>query len=159
MNFPIVLAAGFIIIGLMLLIKAIVPSFQFGVFKFVVGVIIIIIGINVLFSSFSSGVDSSNFYVSSGGKQSVAFAERVIDIDKNLTGNVEFDCAFGTLTVNIPRDKNVNITSSCAFGTINLPSGNSVSFGTMNESSAKSGDVLNIKLSCAFGSIYVKYKD
>ena len=159
MNFPIILGAGFLIIGLLLLLKAVVPSFQFGIFRFVVGAVIILFGISVLFSSFESSSSSNTVNVSSGTKQTVSFGERTIDIDKDLVGNIELECSFGSLTVYIPKDKNISFASSCAFGTITLPSGNSIYFGTLNESSSNSGAVLNIKLNCAFGSIHVKYKN
>gem|GEM_PF-6122532 len=38
MSFPIIFAAGVIVIGLLLLIKALVPSFQFSTFKFIAGI-------------------------------------------------------------------------------------------------------------------------
>jgi len=158
MSFPIIFAAGFIIIGILLLLKAVIPSFQLSTFRFVFGILIIIFGINMLFSSFGSTTNTT-VNSSSGSKQSIVFGERIINVDKDMVGNLDLDCAFGSLTVNIPRNKNVRISSSCAFGTINMPNGNSVSFGSLNEDFSSSGEVLNIKLNCAFGTIHVRYID
>lgn len=160
MSFPIVFAAGVIIIGLLMLIKALVPSFQFSTFKFIVGIIIIIFGINILFSSFGDmGNNTTLNNSSSGTKQSVVFSERTIYISDDMVGDLNLECAFASLTVYIPKDKNISITSSSAFGSINMPNGNSVSFGTLNESTDTSGEVLNLKINCAFGSVDVKYTD
>jgi len=120
-------------------------------------IIIIIFGISVLFSSFGSGSSTTLNNSSSGSKQTVAFSERTIYISDDMTGNLNLECAFGSMTVYIPKNKNVSITSSCAFGSINMPNGNSVSFGTINETSNAVGDILNLKIDCAFGSVDIKY--
>ena len=164
--------AFLLLLGIALIIK-VVFNVDFPVFKVLVGIFLILLGIKVLFGRFM--VSSHHFEAEdtifnertydppeSGKEYTVLFAKGVYDFsDVDLSkGNfhAKISTVFGGSQIIIPRDMPVKIKADAVFAGAELPDGNTAVFGsTVYESDSWSPDTasLNIKVDVVFGGIQV----
>lgn len=92
---------------------------------------------------------------------SVLFGEAHIDLtsmDLSTEKIVDLRCVFGEMRVMVPYGKNVSIDAEVSFGSIQMPDGNTTSFGGLAyRSPLISGEDggLKIKISCTFGNVVI----
>ncbi len=164
--------AFLLLLGIALIIK-VVFQVDFPVFKVVVGVFLVLLGIKVLFGRFV--IPSHNFKPEetifnertyddpeSGKDYTVLFAKGVYDFTNvDLSkGNfhTKISTVFGGTQIIIPRDVPVRIKADAVFAGAELPDGNTAVFGTsVYESDSWSPDTasINIKVDVVFGGVQV----
>ena len=164
--------AFLLLLGIALIIK-VVFQVDFPVFKVLVGIFLILLGIKVLFGRFlipehnfdpEDTIFNERVYENpeSDKEYTVLFAKGVydftnVDLDK---GNfrVKVSTVFGGSQIIIPRHKPVRITADAVFAGAELPDGNTAVFGTtIYESDTWSPDSasINIKVDVVFGGVQV----
>ncbi len=164
--------AFLLLLGIALIIK-VVFNVDFPVFKVLVGIFLILLGIKVLFGKVlipshhfdpEETVFSERVYDNpeSGKEYTVLFAKGVYDFTNvNLDkGNfhAKISTVFGGTQIIIPRDKPVKITADAVFAGAELPGGNTAVFGnSVYESDDWSPDTssINIKVDVVFGGVQV----
>lgn len=164
--------AFLLILGIALIIK-VVFNVDFPVFKVIVGIFLILLGIKILFGRFvapSHNFDSEDTIFNekvydnpeSGKEYTVLFGKGVydftgVDLSKG-SFNTKVSTVFGGTQIIIPRDKPVKIKADAVFAGAELPEGNTAVFGTtVFESDSWSSDSagIYIKLEVVFGGVQV----
>jgi len=164
--------AFLLLLGVALIIR-VVFNVDFPVFKVLIGIFLVVLGLKVLFGRhlISPGhfkpeetIFNERVYDNpeSGKEYTVLFAKGVydftnVDLEK---GNFHAKVAtvFGGTQIIIPRDKPVRITADAVFAGAELPDGNNAVFGTtVYESGSWSPDTasINIKVEVVFGGVQV----
>ena len=164
--------AFLLLLGVALIIK-VVFNVDFPVFKVVVGIFLVMLGIKVLFGR--SFISSDNFKAEetifnervydnpeSGKEYSVVFAKGVYDFTnvdlEQGSFRVKISTVFGGTQIIIPADKPVRIQAEAVFAGAELPGGNNAVFGTsIFESESWSQDTasIDIKVEVVFGGVQV----
>lgn len=164
--------AFLLLLGVALIIK-VVFNVDFPVFKVLVGIFLILLGIKVLFGRFivpSHHFDPEETIFSekvfdnpeSGKEYTVLFGSGVYDfteVDLDKGGfTTKLSTVFGGTKIIIPRDRPVKIKADAVFAGAELPDGNTAVFGsTIYESDSWSSDSagLYIKVDVVFGGVKV----
>ncbi len=164
--------AFLLLLGVALIIK-VVFNVDFPVFKVVVGIFLVMLGIKVLFGR--SFISPDNFKAEetifnervydnpeSGKEYSVVFAKGVYDFTnvdlEQGSFRVKISTVFGGTQIIIPADKPVRIQAEAVFAGAELPGGNNAVFGTsIYESESWSQDTasIDIKVEVVFGGVQV----
>ncbi|MFW6014904.1 MAG: hypothetical protein ACOCZT_02385 [Halanaerobiales bacterium] len=163
--------------GLLILIGilAILRSFDFNIpiFRVVIALIFIYIGISILFGNhfiFNQINDNTVLFGNSDMKIveiekddefNIIFSSGIVDLRKldiTETQSIEINTIFGSSEVLLNPDIPVDIEGSSAFASLRLPNGNSISFGDTKYKSAndESKPFLKIKSSSVFGSMDIR---
>ena len=164
--------AFLLLLGIALIIK-VVFQVDFPVFKVLVGIFLILLGIKVLFGRFI--IPSHHFEPEetifnertyddpeSGKEYTVLFAKGVydftnVDLSKG-SFHTKISTVFGGTQIIIPRDLPVKITADAVFAGAELPDGNTAVFGSsvyQSESWTPDTASLNIKADVVFGGVHV----
>lgn len=164
-----------IIIGLGIVIR-VVFNIDFPVFKFLVALFFIFLGIRIMFGSF--GLFHFNYH---SGKGDIIFNERVIhgtpeedeynvvfgkgvfdfrDIDLS-EGPIKTKMAtvFGGSEIKINSDTPIKIKADAVFGGVELPERNTAVFGTSHytsENFSEDTNYLYLKIDVVFGGVEVR---
>lgn len=164
--------AFLLMLGIALIIK-VVFNVDFPVFKVVVGIFFVLLGIKILFGRFvvsphhfepEETIFNERVYDNpeSGKEYTVVFAKGVYDFTNvdlsNGSVKTKISTVFGGSQIIIPRDKPVRIKADAVFAGAELPDGNTAVFGsTLYESEAWSPDsaYLDIKVDVVFGGVQV----
>jgi predicted membrane protein len=164
--------AFLLLLGIAMIIK-VVFQVDFPVFKVVVGIFLVMLGIKVLFGRFiipshhfepEETIFSERTYdqPESGKEYTVLFAKGVydftnVDLSKG-SFHTKISTVFGGTQVIVPRDLPVRITADAVFAGAELPDGNTAVFGSaVYESDSWSPDSvsINIKMDVVFGGVQV----
>ncbi len=164
--------AFLLLLGIAMIIKVIFQV-EFPVFKVVVGIFLVLLGIKVLFGRFilpshhfepEETIFSERTYDNpeSGKEYTVLFAKGVydftnVDLSKG-SFHAKISTVFGGTQVIIPRDLPVRITADAVFAGAELPDNNTAVFGsTVYESDSWNPDSasINIKMDVVFGGVQV----
>ena len=164
--------AFLLLLGIALIIK-VVFQVDFPVFKVVVGIFLVLIGLKVLFGRtiFPSHhfepeetIFSERTYENPepGKEYTVLFAKGVydftnVDLSKG-SFHTKISTVFGGTQIIVPRDVPVRITADAVFAGAEMPDGSSAVFGSrVYESDTWSPDSasINIKVDVVFGGIQV----
>lgn len=167
--------AFLLLLGIALIIK-VVFQVEFPVFKVVVGIFLVLIGLKVLFGRtvFPSRhfdpeetIFSERTYENpeSGKEYTVLFAKGVydftnVDLSKG-SFHTKISTVFGGTQIIVPRDVPVRISADAVFAGAELPDGTSAVFGSrVYESDTWSPDSnsINIKVDVVFGGIQVIHR-
>jgi len=164
--------AFLLLLGIALIIK-VVFQIDFPVFKVLVGIFLVLLGIKVLFGRFimpsrhfepEETIFNERIYdhPESGKEYSVLFAQGVYDFtDVDLSNgsfNTKISIVFGGTRIIIPGDLPVRISADAVFAGAELPDGNTVAFGSaVYESDSWRSDSasINIKVDVVFGGVQV----
>jgi predicted membrane protein len=164
--------AFLLMLGIALVIK-VVFNIDFPVFKVVVGIFLILIGIRVLFGrvlipSHHFNPEETVFnervydHPESGKEYTVLFAKGVYDFTNvdlsHGSYHTKISTVFGGTQVIIPRDKPVRIKADAVFAGAEMPDGNTAVFGsTVYESDTWRADSagIDIKVDVVFGGVQV----
>ena len=164
--------AFLLLLGIALIIK-VVFNVDFPVFKVLIGIFLILLGIKVLFGKFlipSQHFDSEDTIFNervydepeSGKEYTVLFGKGVYDFTNvdlsHGSYHVKVSTVFGGSQIIIPRDKPVRIKADAVFAGAELPDGNTAVFGTsIYESDSWSPDkaFIDIKVDVVFGGVQV----
>lgn len=90
---------------------------------------------------------------------SVVFGEVMVDfttMSEFPEQPIELRCVFGEMRVRLPQGVNVEVKAESVFGSVQMPDGNSISFGSRQYSNplkALDQPVLRINVHCVFGSV------
>jgi predicted membrane protein len=164
--------AFLLLLGVALIIK-VVFNVDFPVFKVLVGIFLVLLGLKVIFGKFlisprhfkaEETVFNERVYDNpeSGKEYTVLFAKGVydfthVDLDKG-SFHAKISTVFGGTQIIIPEDKPVRIRADAVFAGAELPDGNSAVFGTtIYESDSWNPDSasINIKVDVVFGGVQV----
>lgn len=164
--------AFLLLLGIALIIK-VVFNVDFPVFKVLVGIFLILLGIKVLFGRFlipshhfepEETIFNERVYDNPepGKEYTVLFAKGVydftnVDLSKG-SFRVKISTVFGGSQIIIPRDMPVRIKTDVVFAGAELPDGNTAVFGSsIYESDSWSPDAaaLDIKVDVVFGGVQV----
>ena len=164
--------AFLLLLGIAMIIK-VVFQVEFPVFKVVVGIFLVMLGIKVLFGRFiipSHHFEPEETIVSertydhpeSGKEYTVLFAKGVydftsVDLSKG-SFHTKISTVFGGTQVIIPRDLPVRITADAVFAGAELPDGNTAVFGSavyQSDSWRSDSASINIKMDVVFGGVQV----
>ena len=164
--------AVLILLGLSVIVN-IVFHISIPVFRIVIALILIFLGIQVLtghrwvsrqktasiFRDEKFANDTNRY------EYSIVFGKGTIDLTTVLSDtskrNYKISTAFGSSVVVIPAQVPVIVSASSAFGGLTLPNGNTVSFGEYvykNKLFAGQADALAIRIDLAFGACKVVEK-
>ena len=164
--------AFLLILGVALIIK-VVFNIDFPVFKVLVGIFFVLLGIKILFGRF--GVSHHHFEpeetifservyddMDSGKEYTVVFGSGKydftnVDLSKG-TFRTKISTVFGGSQIIIPRDTPVRIKADAVFAGAEMPDGNTAVFGsTLYESDSWSPDSvgIDIKVDVVFGGVKV----
>lgn len=164
--------AFLLLLGVALIIKVIF-NVDFPVFKVVVGIFLVMLGIKVLFGK--TFISSHNFKAEetifnervydnpeSGKEYSVVFGKGVydftnVDLDQG-SFRVKVSTVFGGTQIIVPADKPVRVQAEAVFAGAELPGGNNAVFGTsIFESASWTPDTasIDIKVEVVFGGVQV----
>ena len=164
--------AFLLILGVALIIK-VVFNIDFPVFKVLVGIFFVLLGIKILFGRF--GVSHHHFEpeetifservyddMDSGKEYTVVFGSgkydfTTVDLSKG-SFRTKISTVFGGSQIIIPRDKPVRIKADAVFAGAEMPDGNTAVFGsTLYESDSWSPDSahIDIKIDVVFGGVKV----
>ncbi len=164
--------AFLLLLGVALIIK-VVFNVDFPVFKVLVGIFLILLGIKVLFGKVlipshhfdpEETIFNERTYDNpeSGKEYTVLFAKGVYDFTNVDLSNgsyfVKISTVFGGTQIIIPRDKPVRIKADAVFAGAEMPDGNTAAFGTtVYESDSWSPDTasIDIKVDVVFGGVQV----
>jgi len=164
--------AFLLILGIALIIK-VVFNIDFPIFKVLVGIFLVLLGIKVLFGKVlipSHHFDAEETIFNervydnpeAGKEYTVLFGKGVYDFtDVDLSkGNyhVKVSTVFGGAQIIIPRDKPVRIKADAVFAGAELPEGKTAVFGTtVYESDSWRADSasIDIKVDVVFGGVQV----
>ena len=164
--------AFLLILGIALIIK-VVFNVDFPVFKVVVGIFLVLLGIKVLFGRFlipshhfepEDTIFTERVYDNpeAGKEYTVLFAKGVydftnVDLSKGIY-HVKVSTVFGGTQIIIPRDKPVRIKADAVFAGAELPDGNTAVFGTTvyeSDSCSTASAYIDIKIDVAFAGVQV----
>jgi len=164
--------AFLLLLGVALIIK-VVFNVDFPVFKVLIGIFLVLLGLKVLFGRFiisphhfeaEETIFNERVYDNpeSGKEYTVLFAKGVydftnVDLEKG-SFRVKVSTVFGGTQIIIPRDKPVRIKADAVFAGAELPGGNNAVFGTtIYESDSWSADTacIDIKVDVVFGGVQV----
>jgi predicted membrane protein len=164
--------AFLLLLGIALIIK-VVFQVDFPVFKVLVGIFLIMLGIKVLFGRFvipshhfkpeETIFDERTYSDPESNKDyTVLFAKGVydftnVDLSKG-SFHTKISTVFGGTQIIIPRDAPVRIKADAVFAGAELPDGNTAVFGSsVYESDSWSPDSasINIKVDVVFGGVQV----
>jgi predicted membrane protein len=164
--------AFLLLLGIALIIK-VVFQVDFPVFKVLVGIFLILLGIKVLFGRFiipshhfepEETIFSERTYddPESGKEYTVLFAKGVydftnVDLSKG-SFHTKISTVFGGTQIIVPRDVPVKITADAVFAGAELPDGNTAVFGSSvyeSESWTRDSASINIKVDVVFGGVQV----
>ena len=167
--------AFLLLLGIALIIK-VVFQVDFQVFKVVVGIFLVLIGLKVLFGrtifpshhfEAEETIFSERTYENPepGKEYTVLFAKGVydftnVDLSKG-SFHTKISTVFGGTQIIVPRDVPVRITADAVFAGAEMPDGSSAVFGTrVYESDTWSPDSasINIKVDVVFGGIQVIHR-
>ncbi len=172
MGAGLVWGAFLLLLGIALIIK-VVFQVDFPVFKVLVGLFLILLGIKVLFGRVlipshhfepEETIFNERVYDNpeTGKEYTVLFAKGVYDFTNvDLTQgsfHAKISTVFGGTQIIIPRDKPVKITADAVFAGAELPDGNTAVFGTtVYESDSWRPDTaaIIIKVDVVFGGVQV----
>ncbi|MCP4314105.1 MAG: cell wall-active antibiotics response protein [Bacteroidetes bacterium] len=164
--------AFLLLLGVALIIK-VVFQIDFPVFKVLVGIFLVLLGIKVLFGRFIiparhfdpeetifnertyNNPDPDKEYTVLFGKGVYDFTD--VDLSKG-SFHTKISTVFGGTQIIIPRDVPVRITADAVFAGAELPDGNTAAFGsTVYESDSWRPDSasINIKVDVVFGGVQV----
>lgn len=166
-----------ILIGISVLIK-IFFNIDFPVFRIIIGLLFIIIGINILTGRHFSGkhmnwsnsgnvvfgegkMDSSN----STGKYNVVFGKAETDLSefaKGDSGSIEVNTVFADNTIYIKKGVPVFVKANSTFAQTDLPDGSMAAFGTSSFTTPeydKKKPYIKIDVNTVFGATRLRYKD
>jgi predicted membrane protein len=164
--------AFLLLLGIALIIK-VVFQVDFPVFKVLVGIFLILLGIKVLFGRFvlpshhfdpeETIFDERTYDRPESGKEyTVLFGKGVYDYtDVDLSqGNFhsKISTVFGGCQIIIPRDVPVRIKADAVFAGAELPDGNTAVFGSseyQSDSWSPDSASINIKVDVVFGGVQV----
>ena len=164
--------AFLLILGIALIIK-VVFNFDFPVFKVLLGIFLVLLGIKVLFGKVlmpshhfepEDTIFDERVYDSpeDGKEYTVLFAKGVYDFTnvdlEQGSFRVKVSTVFGGTQIIIPADKPVRIEADAVFAGAELPDGNNAVFGsTIYESESWSPDTasIDIKVDVVFGGVQV----
>lgn len=164
--------AFLLLLGIALIIK-VVFNVDFPVFKVLVGIFLILLGMKILFGRFlipshhfepEETIFSERVYDNPepGKEYTVLFARGVYDFTNvdlsEGSFRVKISTIFGGTQIIIPRDMPVRIKTDAVFAGAELPDGNTVVFGSnIYESDSWSPDTsaLDIKVDVVFGGVQV----
>ena len=164
--------AFLLLLGIALVIK-VVFNIDFPVFKVLVGIFLILLGVKILLGR--SFISPNHFkpeetifhervydHPESGKEYTVLFAKGVYDFTNvdlsNGNYHAKISTVFGGAQVIIPRDKPVRISADAVFAGAELPDGNTAVFGSsVYESTSFSSDTaaIIIKVDVVFGGVQV----
>jgi predicted membrane protein len=160
------------LLGIALIIK-VVFQLDFPVFKVLVGIFLILLGIKLLFGRFvipshhfrpEETIFTEKTYsdLEPGREYTVLFGKGVYDFTNvDLTKgsfHTKISTVFGGTQIIIPRNAPVKIQADAVFAGAELPDGNTAVFGSsVYESDSWSPDTagINIKLDVVFGGVQV----
>jgi predicted membrane protein len=164
--------AFLLLLGIALIIK-VVFQVDFPVFKVLVGIFLILLGIKVLFGRFvfpshhfrpEETIFNERTYddPESGKDYTVLFARGVydftnVDLSKG-SFHTKISTVFGGTQIIIPRDAPVRIKADAVFAGAELPDGNTAVFGSSvyeSESWSPDSASINIKMDVVFGGVQV----
>jgi predicted membrane protein len=164
--------AFLLLLGIALIIK-VVFQVDFPIFKVLVGIFLIMLGIKVLFGRFvipshhfkpeETIFDERTYSDPESNKDyTVLFAKGVydftnVDLSKG-SFHTKISTVFGGTQIIIPRDAPVRIKADAVFAGAELPDGNTAVFGSsVYESDSWSPDSasINIKVDVVFGGVQV----
>ncbi|HRY98675.1 MAG TPA: LiaF-related protein [Bacteroidales bacterium] len=103
--------------------------------------------------------EGSHTFSASDHGHSVIFGEAGIDLTSLSpfpAQPIELRCVFGEMRVRVPAGANIEVNAEAAFGSVQMPDGNSLSFGNRrytNPLLAEGQPVLRINIHCVFGSV------
>lgn len=164
--------AFLLLLGIALIIK-VVFNVDFPVFKVLVGIFLILLGIKVLFGRFlisphhfdpEETVFTERVYdhPESGKEYTVIFAKGVYDFTNVDLSEGSFrakiSTVFGGSQIIIPGDKPVRVKADAVFAGAEMPDGNTAVFGSgVYESDTWSRDTvgIDIKVDVVFGGVQV----
>jgi predicted membrane protein len=164
--------AFILLLGIALIIK-VVFQLDFPVFKVLVGIFLILLGIKLLFGRFvipshhfrpEETIFTEKTYsdLEPGREYTVLFGKGVYDFTNvDLTKgsfHTKISTVFGGTQIIIPRNAPVKIQADAVFAGAELPDGNTAVFGSsVYESDSWSPDTasINIKLDVVFGGVQV----
>jgi predicted membrane protein len=164
--------AFLLLLGIALIIK-VVFNVDFPVFKVLIGIFFVLLGIKILFGRFGVShrhfdpeetIFSERVYddLESGKEYTVVFGKGVYDFTNvdlgESGGKYKISTVFGGSQIIIPRDKPVRIKADAVFAGAELPDGNTAIFGsTIYESDSWSPDSagIDIKVDVVFGGVQV----
>jgi len=144
-----------------------------SVFKVLVGVFLVLLGLKVIFGKFlisphhfkaEETIFNERVYDNpeSGKEYSVLFAKGVYDFTnvdlEQGSFRVKVSTVFGGTQIIIPRDKPVRIQADAVFAGAELPGGNNAVFGTSIYESANwnpDSASIDIKVDVVFGGVQV----
>ena len=166
----------FISVGILLLLNYIF-GIHLPVFKILVAIGFIYIGIKMLFGSFDLDFHKSqteneaifshsNFAINGDSRRyKTVFGSAKLDLSKVDIGTIKekisVDTVFGETYILIPRGAPVSIESSAAFASIELPDKNINAFGQFqwhSESYKSDQPALRLKINAVFGALKVVEK-
>ncbi len=141
------------------------------IFRMAVGVVILSIGIQIVYSALSPKKSSYTVFRETtvnhdtSGSYSVVFGATTIDLSNvDLSqGDVKkrIECVFGSAEIYIPRDVDVEIKAETVFGNTESPFGDSSGFGDrkfVQKGTEEKTHRLIIKSECVFGNVEFLYK-
>lgn len=161
-----------IVIGVSIIFKVV---FDINLFRVVIAVVFILIGIKILIGRPNIRMDSKDndvifnekIYTSFPSKNTEynnIFGKSVYDfrnadyiLNKNL--KLEFNAIFGSSLILLPKDLPVEIQADAVFASAKLPNQNSTSFGTTEYRSVNENTgnyKVKMKVAAVFGSIEVR---
>ncbi len=164
--------AFLLLLGVALIIK-VVFNVDFPVFKVLVGIFLVLLGLKVLFGRtfiserhFSPEETIFNERVydnpDSGKEYTVLFGKGVYDFTnvdlEQGSFRAKVSTVFGGTQIIIPRDKPVRIQADAVFAGAELPDGNNAVFGTTVYESAsyrQDSASIDIKVDVVFGGVQV----
>ncbi|MFN3411475.1 MAG: LiaF domain-containing protein [Exilispira sp.] len=160
----VVLVAAGVLLIINYLFKLNIP-----VFKILIGLILIYIGIYIILGfrgwqaqSYNDGKTAvfSDINIKPEKIESeynIIFSKGEIDLTsikaEDLGKHIEISAVFGSAVVKLPADIPVKIMGSAVFGSITLPNKQSLGFGDINYSSSESNNPVYIEANAVFGNI------
>ena len=164
--------AFLLLLGVALIVK-VVFNVDFPVFKVVIGIFLVLLGLKILFGrtffaerhfDAEDTIFSERIYDNpeSGKEYTVLFGKGVydftnVDLEKG-SFHVKVSTVFGGTQIIVPADKPVRVKADAVFAGAELPDGNNAVFGTsVYESESWSPDTasLDIKVDVVFGGVQV----
>lgn len=155
-----------IVIGSIWLLEQIF-DFDIPLFSILISLALISLGIALIRGyKFRSGADTNTvfgeghyaFNATEKG-HSVVFGEVVVDFTNTSVfpqDPIELRCVFGEMRVRIPQGLNLEVNAESVFGSVQMPDGNSISFGSRrytNPLKTVDQPILRINVHCVFGSV------
>ncbi len=162
-----------ILIGLSIIFRI---AFGISLFRIIIAVIIIAIGIRILvghhgtfaFRTNKNDVVFGDHTYTEAPKEdseyntifsSAVYDFRNVTFENNKPINVKVNTIFGKSVIRINRDTPVRIKADAVFGGATMPNGNSVAFGTnyhTSENYSDSTSYLYIKADVVFGAVEIR---